>query len=113
MPGRMSRFASPLLGDEAAAGRAIATGRNHLLPRDKRSPNLASQMRVAFSSIASNTGPRSPGELEMTFNTSEVAVCCSRPRDLVRAQLVEQARVLDRDDGLGGKVLDQCDLLVR
>src|SRR4029450_5994328 len=29
------------------------------------------------------------------------------------AQLVEQARVLDRDDGLVGEVLDQLDLLVR
>src|ERR1022692_891816 len=34
-------------------------------------------MRVAFSSIALNTGSSSPGELEMTLNTSEVAVCCS------------------------------------
>ena len=40
-------------------------------------PNLASQMRVAFSSMASNTGSSSPGELEMTCSTSEVAVCCS------------------------------------
>ena len=28
------------------------------------------------------------------------------------AQLVEQPRVLDSDDGLGGEVLDQLDLLV-
>ena len=28
------------------------------------------------------------------------------------AQFVEQARVLDGDDGLVGEVLDQCDLLV-
>src|SRR5262249_13150341 len=41
-------------------------------------PNLASQIRVAFAKIASNTGSSSPGELEMTRNTSEVAVCCSR-----------------------------------
>ena len=40
-------------------------------------PNLASQMRVAFCSMAWNTGSRSPGELEMTLRTSEVAVCCS------------------------------------
>ena len=31
----------------------------------------------AFSSIASNTGARSPGEELMTCNTSAVAVCCS------------------------------------
>src|SRR6516225_389074 len=29
------------------------------------------------------------------------------------AQLVQQPRVLDGDDGLGGKVLDELDLLVR
>jgi hypothetical protein len=27
-------------------------------------------------------------------------------------QLVEQSRVLDRDDGLGGEILDQLDLLI-
>ena len=44
----------------------------------------------------------------MTCSTSEVAVCCSSEF----AQLVEQPRVLDGDDGLGGEVLDQLDLLV-
>jgi hypothetical protein len=44
-------------------------------------PNAASQMRVAFASIASNTGFKSPGELEITRSTSEVAVCCSRDSD--------------------------------
>ena len=38
---------------------------------------MASQMRVAFDNMAWNTGSSSPGELEMTFRTSEVAVCCS------------------------------------
>jgi hypothetical protein len=38
-------------------------------------------MRVAFSSIFSNTGLSSPGELEMTLSTSEVAVCCSSASD--------------------------------
>src|SRR6266436_2106565 len=41
-------------------------------------PNLASQMRVALSSMAWNTGSTSPGEPEMTPRTSDVAVCCSR-----------------------------------
>ena len=41
------------------------------------------------------------GELEMTCNTSEVAVCCCKRF----AQLVEQARVLDSDDGLAAKFL--------
>ena len=51
----------------------------------------------------------------MTFSTSEVAVCCSSDfAQIVRAlaQLVEQPRVLDGDDGLSGEVLDQLDLLV-
>jgi hypothetical protein len=38
---------------------------------------LASQSRLAFSNIAWNTGCSSPGELEMTCNTSAVAVCCA------------------------------------
>ena len=75
---------------------------------------LASQMRVAFSSMAWNTGSNSPGELEMTFSTSAVAVCCSSDSQIVGAlaQLVEQPRVLDGDDRLGGEVLHQLDLLV-
>jgi len=40
-------------------------------------PNLASQIRVAFSRMAWNTGSSWPGELLMTCRTSEVAVCCS------------------------------------
>ena len=44
------------------------------------------------------------------LNTSAVAVCCCSV--IVAPQLVEQAGVLDGDHGLGGKVLDQLDLLV-
>ena len=40
-------------------------------------PNLASQMRVAFASMAWNTGSKSPGDELMTRSTSAVAVCCS------------------------------------
>jgi hypothetical protein len=40
-------------------------------------PYLAPQIRTAFRSIASNTGLSSPGELEMTRSTLEVAVCRS------------------------------------
>ena len=47
----------------------------------------------------------------MTLSTSAVAVCCCRSKSLSR-QLVEQPRVLDRDDRLVGEVLDQLDLLV-
>jgi hypothetical protein len=35
-------------------------------------------MRVAFASMALKTGSRLPCELEMTFSTSEVAVCYSK-----------------------------------
>ena len=63
-------------------------------------PNLASQMRVAFSNMAANTGSRSPGDELMTRSTSAVAVCCSSDW----REFVEQPRVLDGDDGLGGEV---------
>ena len=44
----------------------------------------------------------------MTLSTSAVAVCCCKRF----AQLVEQPRVLDGDDGLRGEVLHQRDLLI-
>ena len=40
-------------------------------------PIFASQMRTAFASMVWKTGSSSPGEVEMTPSTSEVAVCCS------------------------------------
>ena len=46
----------------------------------------------------------------MTFSTSAVAVCCCS--DSTVAQLVEQPRILDGDDGLGGEVLHELDLFV-
>ena len=61
-----------------------------------------------MSSIASNTGARSPGEELMTCNTSAVAVCCSNASRVS----VNQPRILHRDDRLGGEVLQQRDLLV-
>ena len=42
-----------------------------------RVANLASQMRVAFSSIASKTCSSSPGDLLIIFSISEVADSCS------------------------------------
>ena len=44
---------------------------------DLGSQSATSQRCIAFSSIASNTGVRLPGEALMTCNTSAVAVCCS------------------------------------
>ena len=58
-------------------GPCIGTARRASPSRRNRFPTSASQIRVAFASIDWNTGSSSPGELEMTFNTSEVAVCCS------------------------------------
>src|SRR5215472_16142678 len=46
--------------------------------RTSKLPNFAWQSRIAFARMVSNTGSNSPGELEMTCSTSEVAVCCSR-----------------------------------
>ena len=43
-------------------------------------------MRTAFSSMAWNTGSNSPGDLEMTCNTSEVAVCCSNASESSRVR---------------------------
>src|SRR3954463_9895821 len=43
-----------------------------------RTPNFASHMRKAFSSMVLNTGCRSPGELDMTRSTSSVATCRSK-----------------------------------
>src|SRR5215831_1242442 len=60
------------------AGGALCNAVNRNAPPSYRSrlPNLASQMRTAFSSIALNTGSSSPGELLITLSTSAVAVCC-------------------------------------
>ena len=71
-------------------------------------PNAARTVACAFSSIASNTGARSPGEELITCNTSAVAVCCSSASRC----LGDEPRVLHRDHRLGGEVLQQCDLLV-
>src|SRR5262245_26883976 len=60
-----------------AGGPCSATARNALPSNRYSTPNVALQIRVAFANILSNTGCRLPGELEMTFNTSAVAVCCS------------------------------------
>src|SRR5262245_60460701 len=49
-------------------------------------PKLASQIRVAFSNMELKTGSSLPGELEMTFSTSEVAVCCSSDSESSRVR---------------------------
>ena len=84
-------------------------------------PNLASQIRTAFSSMACKHRLRSPGELLMTWSTSDVAVCCSSDsvssavrwlRSWSLTQLTQQPRVLDGDDGLSGEVSYKFNLLI-
>ena len=73
-------------------------------------PNLAShRCACAFASMVSNTGCSSPGEL-----ADDLEHLGGRGLLLqqISPQLVEQAGVLDGDDGLGGEVRDQLDLLV-
>ena len=62
-----------------------------------------------------NTGCRSPGERMMTLSTSRGrGLLLQRLRQIVGAlaQLVEQPRILDGDDGLRGEVRHKLDLLV-
>ena len=73
----------------------------------QRSANFASQIRVAFSSIAWKTGPNSPGDELMTLQH----VRCRRLLLQRLAQFGEQPRILDGYHGLGGKVLQQRNLL--
>ena len=61
---------------------------------------------MALLSIASNTGARSPAELEITRRTSDCLILpFQRLLEVARARLhfIEQSRVLDRDHGLVGK----------
>ena len=72
-------------------------------------------MRVAFSKTASNTGLNSPGELEITLSTSDVAVCCSS--DLVRSSVRWRSSLSSRVFSMAitawaAKFFDQLDLLV-
>ena len=71
-------------------------------------PNLASQIRIAFSSIALNTGSRSPGDELMTRNTSAVAVCCSSDsRNSVSSRVFSMAIT-----ACAAKLVHQFDLLL-
>ena len=65
--------------DSVACGRRIVHRNDAqcLSLAEMQVAELASQRRVAFSSMDWNTGSSSPGELLMTCSTSEVAVCCS------------------------------------
>ena len=72
-------------------------------------------MRIAFASTARKTGSSSPGELEITFSTSLVAVCCSSNsvRSSVRWRNSLSSRVFSiAMTACAAKVLQHCDLLV-
>ena len=71
-------------------------------------------MRVAFSSMAWNTGSSSPGELLMTFkHVGGRGLLLQRFRQVARLRLhlVEQTDVADGDHGLIGEGLKQGNLL--
>ena len=66
------------------------------------------QRLCAFSSIASNTGARSPGE-----RIDDLQYLCGRGLLLqCLARLGHQPRVLHRDNGLRREILQQRDLLI-
>ena len=72
-------------------------------------------MRVAFSSMAWNTGSSSPGELRDDLqHLGGRGLLLQRLGQFARARLhlVEQPHVLDRDHRLVGEGCDQLDLLV-
>ena len=68
----------------------------------------ASQSRAANSTSVLSTVCRSKVERLMTLSTSAVAVCCCKRF----AQFVEEPRILDGDDGLGGETVNELDLFL-
>jgi len=64
--------------DEFGRNAAVHRRQEMFAVKVKKLPKAESHRRIAFSSIASNTGARSPGEELMTCNTSAVAICCSK-----------------------------------
>ena len=60
-----------------SAGHATATARNASPSNSHSMPKLASQMRVAFASMVSNTGSQFARRARDDRSTSAVAVCCS------------------------------------
>ena len=71
-------------------------------------PNFASQSRAAFSSMDWKTGSKITGR--RTDDAQHVRRRCLLLQRF--AQFVQQPRILDGDDGLGGEVSEQLDLLV-
>src|SRR5262249_53527378 len=87
LPGVGTTTSRRLLNSASFGGVLTSAAKRSLSPsRRKRVPNLASQSRVAFSSMALNTGSSSPGDELMTRSTSEVAVCWSNDSDSSRVR---------------------------
>src|SRR5262249_24921988 len=92
-----------------------ATNRNASPSYSNKLPKLAPQMRVAFSSIAWNTGSQLAGraadDLQHLGGRGLLLQCLGEIVGAL-AQFVKQAGVLVGDHGLAGEILDQLDLLV-
>ena len=77
--------------------------------------DVALQRSAAAAEIVSNTGCTSVGDWLITRRISLVAVCCSSASvsSRLRAELGEQAHVLDGDDRLVGEGLAGARLVCR
>src|SRR5215831_9999241 len=78
--------------------RKLSSSRSH------KFPNVASQIRVAFSKIVSNTRLRFPDELAITPNTSEAADNCFSASSRSRSKRVAFAFSLTSGEPGGGVV---------
>ena len=91
------------------------TARNTSPSGNHSTPNLASQMRVAFSSMVSNTGSRVARRAGDNAQHLQVAVCCSS--DSVRSSVRWRSSLSSRVFSIAitawaAKFCQQRDLLV-
>jgi hypothetical protein len=103
VPAGRLRLSSMYSGGNAPCN---ATMRKASLSRSMSVPNLASQMRVAFSRIAWNTESSSPGDELMTLqHLGGCRLLLQRLAQLAcsRLHLIEQPHILDRDHRLVGE----------
>src|SRR6516162_5505324 len=75
--------------------------------------NCASQRRAAFSATEASTGSTSLGELDMTYLRRR-GLLLQRLAEIScpLAQLVQQPRILDGNDGLGREAFGESNLLI-
>ena len=97
--GPATDFSRPIIGlrvrnfSNACGALCIAAIRKSLPSISAMFANWAAQMRVAFASVAWNTGSSSPGDELMMRKTSAVAVCCSSNRPIRRCAAVQPRTV--------------------